>query len=215
MVSAEEADENVCANCGIAGMGEIKLKECDGGCDLVKYCSDKCQENHREQHHEECKKRANELHDRRLFTQPDGNHEGECRICFLPLSIDPEKSTFNSCCGQTICMGCTLENYREKVLSNEFFHDIVKASRCVFCRTPLSDKEEYAKREMERIEANDPAALRYRGSKCYQEGDYDKALKYWTKAAELGDIEAHYRLGYMYGEGGRCREGHGKGSLSF
>ena len=64
-----------------------------------------------------------------------------------------------------------------------------------------SDKEEYRKRERERIEANDPAALSFAGSECYQEGDYDKALKYLTKAAELGDAEAHYKLGWMYMEG--------------
>ena len=46
----EEKDLNVCANCGIAGVDDVTLKDCDGGCDLVKYCSDKCQENHRGQH---------------------------------------------------------------------------------------------------------------------------------------------------------------------
>ena len=51
----EEADKNVCANCGAAEVDDIKLEECDG-CDLVKYCSDKCREEHREKHGEECKK---------------------------------------------------------------------------------------------------------------------------------------------------------------
>ena len=55
----------MCANCGIAkssdergGVGvvfgdavvddpPIKLKSCDGGCDLMKYCSDGCRELHR------------------------------------------------------------------------------------------------------------------------------------------------------------------------
>jgi TPR repeat protein len=63
------------------------------------------------------------------------------------------------------------------------------------------DKEAYEKRERERIEANDPEVLRYRGSKCYQAGDYDKAVEYWTKAAELGNAEAHYQLGCTYGNG--------------
>jgi len=85
MVSAEEADENVCANCGIAGVDDIRLEECDA-CDLVKYCSDDCREEHREQHHEECKRRADKLHDKRLFTQPDGTHKGECPICFFDAS---------------------------------------------------------------------------------------------------------------------------------
>ena len=152
-MSSETADENtdkdVCANCGIAEVDEIKLEECDG-CDLVKYCSDKCREEHREQHHEECKKRADKLHDRRLFTQPDGSHEGECPICFLPMPLENEKSAFMSCCGQLICMGCIHASYVSNI------HDHAKASTCVFCRTPTSDKEEYEKRTKERIEANDP-----------------------------------------------------------
>ena len=41
------ADKNVCANCGIAAVDDIKLEECTD-CDLVKYCSDKCREDHRE-----------------------------------------------------------------------------------------------------------------------------------------------------------------------
>ena len=67
-VEAVKADE-VCASCGIAPVDDIKLKLCDG-CDLVKYCSDKCREDHREQHEEECNQRKAELHDKELFKQP-------------------------------------------------------------------------------------------------------------------------------------------------
>ena len=41
---------DLCASCGIAAVDDVKLKRCNDGCDLVKYCSDKCQELHREQH---------------------------------------------------------------------------------------------------------------------------------------------------------------------
>ncbi len=82
----KEAETMLCANCGIAQVDDIKLEEC-GDCDLVKYCSDKCRENHIEQHEEECKKRKAELHDKNLFEHPDGTHEGECPLCFLPLPI--------------------------------------------------------------------------------------------------------------------------------
>src|SRR6056300_1116021 len=96
-----EAVANVCcANCGVSEV-DTKLKDCDD-CDLVKYCSDKCTENHREQHEEECQNRADELHDRKLFRQPDGTHEGECPLCFLPMPFDPTKSTFKSCCSAYI-----------------------------------------------------------------------------------------------------------------
>ncbi len=35
-----------CESCGIAAIDDVKLKDCDN-CDLVKYCSEKCQGNHR------------------------------------------------------------------------------------------------------------------------------------------------------------------------
>jgi hypothetical protein len=188
------ADKDVCANCGIAGVDNIRLEECDK-CDLVKYCSTNCRDDHREEHHEDCKKRAAILHDRRLFTQPDESHRGECPICFLPMPLQLEKSTFASCCGQWICNGCVYAH----VMSNKY--DRVKRSRCLFCRTPGTDKEEYGKRAQERIEANDPAALCFMGTESYETGDDDKALKYLTKAAELGDAEAQYYLGRLYMEG--------------
>jgi tetratricopeptide (TPR) repeat protein len=190
----EEAEKEVCANCGIAGVDDIKLEECDG-CDLVKYCSDNCREEHRERHEEECKKRSAKLHDDDLFTQPDGIHLEECPLCFLPMPLDESKHSFVSCCGQTICDGCVYAH----VTSN--IHDLVKAATCAFCRTLTSDVEEYGKRKKERIEANDPAVLCHMGSKHYNAGDYDKAFEYYTKAAESRYPEAHYRLGYMYMEG--------------
>ena len=103
-------------------------------------------EDHREQHSEECKRWSDKkLHDKRLFTQPDRNHRGECPICFLPMPLDARKSTFMPCCGQRICTGCGTAH----VMSN--VHDLVKASRCVFCRTSPLDKDEYKKRTQERI----------------------------------------------------------------
>ena len=194
------ADIVCCASCGI---DNVTLKFYDDGCDLVKYCSDKCREEHREQHKDVCKKRAAELHNKRLFTQPDGTHEGECPICFLPMPLEPMgESTFNSCCGQWICSGCICAH----VMSNK--HDKVKACSCPFGREPAAEnKEENKKRELERAEANVPAALREMGADRYKDGNYDGALEYLSKAAELGDIEAHYNLSIMYeGEGAEKNE---------
>ena len=39
------------------------------------------------------------------------------------------------------------------------------------------------------------------GNKYYEKGDYQTALEYFTKAAELGDSDAHYNLSIMYREG--------------
>jgi TPR repeat protein len=54
---------------------------------------------------------------------------------------------------------------------------------------------------MKRAKANDPAALCHMGAQRYDEGDYEGAFDYFTKAAELGHVDAHYRLGYMYSKG--------------
>ena len=196
MSRIEEAavDENVCANCGIAEVDNITLEECDG-CDLVRYCSDKCREEHREEHEEECNRRAKELHDRKLFTQPNGTHEGECPICFLPMPIDTRKSRFYYCCSQIVCNGCVSAHIKSNI------HDLEKAGRCPFCREPVVDDDENDKRMMKRVKANDPFALSYMGANCYNEGDYDAAFVYLTKAAELDNSQAHYILGCMYYEG--------------
>ena len=187
----EEQDLNVCANCGIAGVDDIKLEECND-CGFVKYCGDKCREEHREEHEEECKNRKAELNDRKLFTQPDETHLGECPLCFLPLPLDPQKSIFWSCCSKIVCMGC---NYADRKSKSGGGH------RCPFCREALPDNEEFERRLVKRIEASDPAALRKMGGKCYNEGDWDQALKYLTKAAELGNFHGHYMLGRMYDDG--------------
>jgi len=80
-------DDKVCANCGIAEVDDIELEECDG-CDLVKYCSDKCREEHRKHHEKDCNnfflrnliaaisetwnaEQAAEIRDEILFRQPD------------------------------------------------------------------------------------------------------------------------------------------------
>ena len=196
-MSEEEAvaADEVCASCGTAAVDDVKLKKCNNGCDLVKYCSDPCEANHREQHKEECKMRKAELRDRDLFTMPDGSHWGECPICFLPLAIDPTKSTFADCCSKLVCNGCCYANTKRE---NEagLWH------RCVFCREPaVFGEEEINKRCEKRIKKNDPAAMHFLGKKLYDAGDYETALEYLTKAAELGYAGAHYDLSNLYRKG--------------
>jgi len=186
-----EAEENVCANCGIAGVDDIKLKKCDN-CESVRYCSDTCREEHREQHGGECKKRVKELHDKLLFTQPEETYLGECPICFLPLSLDPKKSGLWHCCSTFICLGC--------VYTSQIKHGDNSCPNCRYLAEDdeLNHGEEYSKRRMKRLEANDPIALNLMGTKRYREGDCDAAIEYWSKAAKLGDVDSHHQLGILY-----------------
>ena len=188
MSSSAKAEADICcANCGITEeVDEVKLLE-ECACKFLRSCSDNCREEHREQH--KCVKRAQELHDDDLFTQPDGSHLGECTICFLPMPLDSNRFSFYSCCSKLVCNGCVLAD----LLRNG-------GGRCLFCREPV---EEFVskKRMMKRIKANDPAAMRNMGALCRTEGDYNTAFEYLTKAAKLGDVDAHYQLANMYHEG--------------
>ncbi len=188
MGSTEEAAaaDMCCASCGQAEINDVPLKKCDGGCDLVKYCTGVCQENHREQHEKACKERAAELRDRDLFTQPDSSCYGECPICCLPLPLDPKKSTLSPCCSKTICNGCNYANQKRE------FEAGLK-HKCAFCREPdKHSKKEAEKRMMKRIKKKCPVAMRFMGQKRLREGDYESALEYFMKAAALGHVLAHY-----------------------
>jgi TPR repeat protein len=161
----------------------------------VKYCSVDCQKIHRARHKKACKKRLAELHDKKLFTQPDGSYMGECPLCCLPLSIVMSKSTVMPCCCKIICMGC---NYTNQMRENE---QGLK-QRCAFCRETLPDKEkERIRLIMERVKKNDPVAMTQMGKMNARKEEYGKALGYFAKAAELGGVEAHGSLGNLYYEG--------------
>ena len=132
MSEDNQVDTMCCASCGIPECDVIKLKECTA-CDLVRYCSNGCQREHKLQHEEDCKKRVAEIRDELLFRQPESSYLGECPICCLPLSIDPEYSTIMMCCSKKICNGCFHANEIREM----------KASlipSCSFCRQPVQGR---------------------------------------------------------------------------
>ena len=183
-----------CAGCGKAEVDDIKLRTCTA-CKSVRYCGVKCQREHRPKHKRACKKRADELRDEILFRQPESNHLGDCPICCLPLSIDPQKSTLMACCSKVICDGCNYANQMRELEGR-----LVPA--CPFCRHSVpKTKAEIIKNLMKRAEVNDPVAMCEMGKKRCDEGDFDGAFEYWTKAAGLGDVGAHYQLSVMYQKG--------------
>jgi hypothetical protein len=197
MSASNEPDDDtmmMCASCGIAEGDGIKLKKCTA-CKSVRYCSVECQKDHRPKHKKSCKKRAAELRDEILFRQPESSHVGDCPICLLPLPIDPRKSTMQSCCSKLICDGCVYTNQMREAKEN-------LQHTCPFCRYPLQETQ--AGHEillMKRVKANDPEALCFMSTRRYEEGYYESAIAYWTKAAELGHAEAHFQLSTMYRNG--------------
>ena len=190
----KEGEVMLCASCGTAGSDDIKLKKCTA-CYLVRYCSVKCQKDHRPQHKKACKKRAAELHDQILFKQPESTHLGDCPICCLPLPLDPQKSDMISCCSKKVCFGCTHANMIRETEGR-------LQPKCPFCRTAVPDTEEENNEQlMKRIEVNDPVVICYMGTVKYHEGSYRAAFEYLTRAAALGNVAAHYELSVMYHEG--------------
>ena len=198
MSSAVETESDAmqrCASCGNTGGDDIKLKKCTA-CYLVKYCSVKCQKDHRSKHKKACKKRAAELHDELLFKQPESSYLGDCPICCLPLPLDPEKYCLNACCCKEICQGCNFANQKRE------FEEGMLQHTCPFCRKAVPDTDdEIYELLMKRVEVNDPVAMCHVGNEKYDKGDYKSAFDYWAKAAALGDAFAHYQLSIMYRDG--------------
>ncbi len=165
-----------------------------GNIDLdMKYPNVEYQENHREQHEEEYKKRSCQLRDKELFEQPQNSYLGECPICFLPLSIKLSKSLLMSCCSKRICNGCAYANQKRE-------DEAGLEHKCAFCREPAANSLEVARQLlMKRIKKNDPVAMNYMGN--YREGDYGTAFEYLIKAVGLGNAEAHFNLSELYYKG--------------
>ena len=98
------------------------------------------------------------------------------------------------CCSKLICNGCDFANLKQECEQR-------RERTCPFCRHPVPKQQEANRILMKRVEANDPVALQQLGSIHFKEGDFKSALEYFTKAAELGDVTAHYQLSVMYKDG--------------
>eukprot|EP00984_Skeletonema_dohrnii_P002048 scaffold682_cov105-Skeletonema_dohrnii-CCMP3373.AAC.18 len=190
-IEAETAD--ICASCGNAD-DKNNLKKCNV-CDLVRYCSDTCQREHSQQHEQACKERVAELRDEILFKQSESSHLGDCPICLLPLPLYHDEFTLMGCCSKIICRGCEIaDRLREKEAN---LHHA-----CPFCRHPIPETEEESDKDvMKRVEKNDPVAMTTIGRTHYERGEYGAAFEYYTKAAELGDVDAHNHLSILYRDG--------------
>ena len=98
----EDNVSDICANCGKGEESSVSLKACMA-CKMVKYCNRECQIAHRPLHKKACKKRAAELHDERLFKQPELI---DCPICMLRMPFLITGRRYYGCCGKVICCGC-------------------------------------------------------------------------------------------------------------
>ena len=90
-------------------------------------------------------------------------------------------------------------HYQTQIVGNRIDTERSLENKCLFCRQPTPNSEtEFIKIVKKRIEVNDPAAIYELSTRRYEEGDFDIAIEYWTKAAGLGEAGAHYQLSVLY-----------------
>ena len=202
----------MCANCGKGEESAGDLKFCTA-CKMVKYCNRDCQIAHRPQHKKACKKRAAELHDEALFKEPPPRED--CPICFLPLPLNANQSSFKSCCGMRICYGCTVSMTKEEMRRSnkkkeEFdIYAIIEEHMCAFCRTTSTSSMNEEITRIKKLMEKGNAWAFFELAGYYDSGSNGmpqnrvKTNELWLKAGELGCVDAYYMLGnsYYYGRG--------------
>ena len=177
--------------CSACGKESNHLKTC-GGCNLVKYCDATCQMNHRPQHKDECKTIAAKLFDEVLLNTPILPRE-ECPVCFLPHGFANDEC-YLPCCGKNLCAGCM---YSLKVVGTSTLS-------CPFCRSIEFGTWRDGKSLLDKkVKANDARSMHlvayyHSVGKNGYPFDPRKAIELWSKAASLGNMDAHYWLGNSY-----------------
>ena len=134
--------------------------------------------------------------DEDLFKQPPPNEE--CPICMLTHPLDNLQQQYQECCGKVICKGC--------VCADEAANS---RTICSFCRSPAStSREDLLKRTKKRAEGDDAVAMRNLGCYYYDgryglKQNYNKALKLFLRAGELGYAASYFNIAqaYLNGEG--------------
>ena len=213
------------SKCAACGKGGDNLKVCTS-CEQVCYCNAKCRKAHRSKHKKECRQLAAERHnketavsssidvndiienfskieisDEELFADPPPKED--CEICFLPMPYCHQAggvgTTYQQCCGKTICSGCMVAEAKEMRKGN-------LKRLCAFCRVQLPSSDiEKIERTKKRMELDDANAF-FQLAGWYSQGksglprDDRKAFELYSRAAELGSIQAHCLLASLYME---------------
>ena len=204
--NADNPDNDIttCAACGKEGE-EDSMNICNK-CKVAKYCNAACKKKHRHKHKANCNeivKRAAELHDEELFKQPPPPED--CPICMIPLPLAPEESSFKSCCGMTICNGCSYAMMKEAMRKGKKKNEWGK---CAFCRTLIPSSEEEAVEQTKKQMENGNANAFYNFATYHDDGshglpqDMAKANELYLKAGELGCASGYYNFGFSYQYGG-------------
>ncbi|EJK49150.1 hypothetical protein THAOC_32005 [Thalassiosira oceanica] len=144
----------------------------------------------------------------RLLNEGRERWEGDrCPICFLFIGLPvDEHSMMNACCMKRVCDGCILAAEQRGIYD-----------RCPFCRTPhpANDASSLAMIQ-KRVRKGDADAINHLAEQYYfgklgLAKDVPRAAEMWTEAAELGSVEAQFRLGMRHCIGDGVEEDESKG----
>ncbi|EJK69644.1 hypothetical protein THAOC_09076, partial [Thalassiosira oceanica] len=120
-----------------------------------------------------------------------------CPLCCLPIALPLAKhSQFESCCMKRVCDGCILASHQRGM-----------GKICAFCRTPTPDDDAALLALVQkRADAKDPLAIEFLAQSYYDgkhglKQETSRAIELWTEAANLGDLNAHFKLGWRYYQG--------------
>jgi len=136
----------------------------------------------------------------RLLNEGHERWEGDrCPICFLFIGLPIHKhSRMNACCMKLVCKGCGLTARQRGIYG-----------RCPFCRTPhrltRHPNSQLSTMIQKRVSKGDAEAINHLVGQYYKgylglAKDVPRAIELWKEAAELGSVEAHYNLGFNYGD---------------
>ena len=129
----------------------------------------------------------------------------ECHICMIPLPLDENETNFMSCCGKSICNGCTYKEVLNDLKSGIPTHGLLDKLKCAFCRQATGTNENTIKATKKLMKKNNPQAYMQMAS-YYKRGgggfqSDTKSLEMIIRAAELGNAWAYSFIGDHYARG--------------
>ena len=114
----------------------------------------------------------------------------DCPICFLQLPQNINQTQYYSCCGKTVCIGCSF-------MFNTKPHQVGQKA-CPFCRSTSTTKESMEALQR-RIESDgDISAMATMVCIYMDQGCIDDAVKLCVRAAESGNLNSIAMLGLMF-----------------
>jgi len=132
-----------------------------------------------------------------------------CPLCLVPMPIEPDRSSYFSCCGKNMCFACKAETDRALATRNRRNNESKLPPMdpsCAFCGmlAPKTDSEMITRYE-ERVDKGDVKAMvilggYYRDGECGLARDDAKGLELYRRAADLGYPKALTVLGHCLDE---------------